>query len=302
MAGNPAFMDQPVHLFDPPPAYLRNIAAVAGYHFAADAIFQGETKPVGTTFTYSIGPGSPEASVTIEILDPSGRVIRSMEGPADPGLHRVVWDLREDNPFQELAGAGRFRPSGLEVLPGAYGVRIRVRGSEATGSVEVLADPRLEIPLQIRLERRQAVQEGTGIMATMLELQTRLEEAIAGIEALKARLGRRQDAQARGVNALADSVLAEGEVVGEAITRASRDFRQIYSLEAVRDAPTESDRIALVRAGESLDRLISRFNAFLVGRVRDLRERAETAGIGPLPDLRPVVRRGFPEGGWPVRP
>jgi photosystem II stability/assembly factor-like uncharacterized protein len=291
IAGSPGLMDQAIHLFDPPPAYLRSVSAVAGYHFAADAMWQGETKPVGATLTYSVGPGSSTSSVAIEILGTAGEVIRSMEGPAEQGLNRVVWDLRENNPFQDLSGGGRFRPTGLEVLPGAYGVRIRAAATEATGTVEVLPDPRVEIPLQVRMERRRAVQEGMGMLATIVELEARFQEATEGIEGLRGALNRRRDAEARAITALADSVLIEGEAVGEAISGLSRNSRQLYSLGSVRDAPTESDRIALAQTGEALGGVISRFNAYLVGRVGDLREAAEAAGIGPLQELRPVIRR-----------
>jgi hypothetical protein len=223
-----------------------------------------------------------------------------MEGTAEPGLNRVVWDLREDDPFPDLPEGGRFRPTGLEVLPGSYGVRVRAGPAEVSGSVEVMPDPRVEIPLQVRMDRRLVVQEGVGIMATLLDLQTRLEEARAGIEGLKDLLGGRRDAEASALRSLADSVLSEGEVVGEALSEMSRDSRQIFSLGSVRDAPTESDRIALAQTGEALGRLISRFNSYLVGPVAELREAAEAAGLGPLSDLRPVIRREAPGGGPPT--
>jgi photosystem II stability/assembly factor-like uncharacterized protein len=300
IAGSRTLMDEPLHLFHPPPAYLRSVSAVAGYHFAADAMFQGETKPVGAILTYSVGPGSQAASATIEILDSSGEVIRSLDGPAEPGLNRTVWDLREDNPFPDLPEGGRFRPAGLEVLPGSYGVRVRAGPAEVSGSIEVLPDPRVEIPLQVRMDRRRAVQEGTSIMATLLDMQTRLEETRAGIEGLEALLGERRDAEARALLSLADSVLAEGETVGDAVARLSRGSRQVSSLASVRDAPTESDRIALAQTGEALGRLLSRFNAYLVGRVGGLQEAVEAAGIGPFPDLRPAIRREVPGGDPPT--
>jgi hypothetical protein len=259
-------------------------------------MFQGKTKPAGTIITYSVGPGGFANSATIEILDLEGRVIRAMDGPAEEGLNRVVWDLREDNPFQDLSGGGRFRPTGLEVLPGTYGIRVRAGGAEESGSVEVLADPRVEIALQARIARREAVQAGTAIMATLQEIQSRLQDAAEGIEGLKERLGNRRDEQARAILALADSVLAEGLGVGDEVSDLSRSSRQLYSLASVRDAPTESDRIALAKSGETVDRLISRVNAYLVGRVGALRDATDAAGLGALPELRPVIRRDSPGG------
>ena len=45
-----------------------------------------------------------EDGVTLTIADPAGTVVRTLEGPGEAGLHRVVWDLRAE-PFGEL-GSG----------------------------------------------------------------------------------------------------------------------------------------------------------------------------------------------------
>ena len=97
----------PVHLFDPPPAYLRGVSAVDGYHFAADAIFRGETRAPGAMLTYSVAQGSDELTATVEIVDLSGEVIRTLEGPAKTGLNRIVWDLKETSLFSEQPEGGR---------------------------------------------------------------------------------------------------------------------------------------------------------------------------------------------------
>ncbi len=72
---------------------------------------------------------------SIEILDASGEVIRTLEGPAETGFNRIVWDLRETSLLGEQAGGGRPGPTGLEVLPGTYEIRVRVAGAESIQSV-----------------------------------------------------------------------------------------------------------------------------------------------------------------------
>ena len=107
--------------------------------------------------------------LTLEILDQSGKVIRKYppkqqpgedaagaeeEGfgrpaprplPAEAGLNRYVWDLRYE-------GATRVPRSplwagntdGPEALPGAYQVRLTVKGKSYTAPLEIKADPRLQ--------------------------------------------------------------------------------------------------------------------------------------------------------------
>jgi hypothetical protein len=263
-----------VHLFDSQPAYLRSEAAVDGYHFAGDAMFQGQTKALGASITYSVGPSVRAPTATVEILDPEGTVIRSLEGPATVGIHRVSWDLRETNPYGESAGGSFFGPTGLEVLPGSYEVRIRAGGSESTGRLEVLPDPRVEIPLEDRIQKRNAVEEMTALMATLQDLQDRLQSISQGLSGVTGSLGTLQPQQAEDLRTLADSVRTRASSIREAVADVEAHRMTLLFMAFTRDAPTEAERITLARAGESLDRVVTRFNAFLTGQVGEFQRAA----------------------------
>jgi len=291
LAENPGLLTTPVHLYDPPPAYLRGESAVDGYHFAADAIFRGETRAPGAILTYSVGPGGDGRTATIDILDSSGEVVRSLDGPAETGINRVVWDLRETNPFPVQAGGGRFGPTGLEVLPGTFEIRVRVPGAESSNRLEVLPDPRVDIPLAERILKRNAIQEGMNLLGDLQELRERLQSVTDGLSRVETALRERQDEEARQLRALADSIRAEVGRIEETLSQVSRKSRSIRSIASTRDAPTESDRIHLSQTGESLDGVLSRFNAFLSGQIGEFRRAVEGAGIGAFPDLRPIPRR-----------
>ena len=167
-------LEEPLHLFHIPSAYLHKIKAVAGYHFPADAIFQGESKPYGAAITYYINPsllkeknkkpkkptedsneranGRPEREpqVTIQILDAENNVIRKLEGPMKEGINRTQWRLRRDG-FRMPSVTSRrrgYNPPGPAVLPGKYKVKIKVDKNEMTKAVEVLPDPRIKISLE----------------------------------------------------------------------------------------------------------------------------------------------------------
>jgi hypothetical protein len=155
-----------------------------------------------------------------------------------------------------------------------------------------MPDPRVEIPMADRIARRTAVVEALGILTAVQELQRRLEAVDDGLALVEDRLADRQDNEARGILALADSVRADAHGVSEAVEEVDEQSFSLYFLGSTRDAPTEADRINLMRMGEQVGRVVSRLNAFLTGRVGAFRQRVESVGIGVFPDLRPVQRPG----------
>jgi photosystem II stability/assembly factor-like uncharacterized protein len=108
-----------------------------------------------------------DQTITLEILDSSGKVIRKypkkeeprdeeeefLAGdreagklPGDAGLNRFVWDLRYEGatkvPHAPLWGGST---DGPEALPGNYQVRLTVLGKSYTAPLEIKPDPRLKI-------------------------------------------------------------------------------------------------------------------------------------------------------------
>jgi photosystem II stability/assembly factor-like uncharacterized protein len=73
------------------------------------------------------------AGATITISGPNGDVVRTLHGPAAPGLDRVDWDLRVTPPFRpdsgEVFGAFSHPPRGPWVMPGTYRVAVSVPGA-----------------------------------------------------------------------------------------------------------------------------------------------------------------------------
>jgi len=294
LAENPALLYQALHLFQPPPAYLRGEAAADGYHFAGDAMFQGEARPRGALVTYAVGPSVQDEEATIQFLDPSGAIIRTLKGPARSGLNRTVWDLREDGPATPEDG-GRFAPVGLEVLPGTYQVRIQVGGSEASANLEVLPDPRVEIPLEDRILKRQALQQAMDIFRAADDVGRGLTAISQGLDRVREAVGDRRDEVGRSLLTTADSLEARVGILEDELEQLNDGRRVLFAMGQTRDAPTEADGINLIRSGEALDRVIGRFNALVAGDVRSFRQAVEDAGLTLLPQIYPVLRN--PGGG-----
>jgi photosystem II stability/assembly factor-like uncharacterized protein len=138
----------------------------------------GENPPDGATLDYDLP--HPAQTVTLEILDSSGNVLRkySSDDPVTPtpeelrtglipaywpkmdgplpiaaGMHRWVWDLRSTAPtatsYSYPIAAVPHRtplvPQGPLVVPGTYTVRLTVDGKRETASLQVKMDPRVHM-------------------------------------------------------------------------------------------------------------------------------------------------------------
>jgi hypothetical protein len=140
--------DADLHVFEPRPAFR-------------------EARGGSVDINYTL-KAAPKDSVRLEVLDPSGAVIRTVRVPGRAGLNRVAWDLRYDGPRQvelrttppdnpRIWDEPRFkgktiRPivhwgiqgpqrAGPLVLPGRYTVRVAAGDKTETQPLEVLQDP-----------------------------------------------------------------------------------------------------------------------------------------------------------------
>ncbi|MFK7958232.1 MAG: hypothetical protein AB8B96_19200, partial [Lysobacterales bacterium] len=150
------------HLYDPRRAYRLTPTpgrAGGGESFAPSA-------PRGAVIYYAL-PAELDldtASLTLEILDGAGQVIRELKTnkktgvagggrgvkyalPAEKGINRALWDLRRkatpEIDYRFLFGAAKDAKSfsGHAVGPGTYGVRLTAGDTTVESSVEVSWDP-----------------------------------------------------------------------------------------------------------------------------------------------------------------
>ena len=127
----------------------------AGHHYAANPDY-------GAGVAYWLSEGSDE-DVEITIRDTGGEVLRTLAGPAEPGLNRVFWDLRPEPPREPPPGPPGFfnqPPRGPTVLPGIYQVTVHgADGTELEGQLQVDPDPRSPITEGDRRDRHAALLE-----------------------------------------------------------------------------------------------------------------------------------------------
>ncbi len=186
----PADPEAPAHLFAPREAWrFRMRQAPMSQPEDPGA---GENPPYGATLHYWLGDLQDDG-VSLEIVDPAGELVRTLSGDGGAGLHRVVWDLRNeaarlprlrtpplDSPHQLLPARGfrlltESRPVQTLLAPGEYTVRLRAGEESREEQLTVRADPKApnggaDIPVQL---------------ATLLHIQEMVGEVRAMIEEIE---------------------------------------------------------------------------------------------------------------------
>jgi photosystem II stability/assembly factor-like uncharacterized protein len=151
----PQVLASDAHLFALRPAYrFRPITAPSTPY---DDQTVGENPRYGASINYYL-KAVPAGPVTITVLDPQGRVVRTLAGTSQAGLNRVQWDLRgEASKELRLRTSPMYAPhivpppdgrpapgaSRLSLLapPGTYTVKLAVDGKELAQPLVVRKDP-----------------------------------------------------------------------------------------------------------------------------------------------------------------
>jgi photosystem II stability/assembly factor-like uncharacterized protein len=219
----PEVAREPVHLFQPRPAY-RFLQVAAPETPSQDPVV-GQNPPYGAFINYWLAE-PPQGEVTVTILDARGQVVRTLRGSRNPGINRVRWDLRYPESREarlrvpplyapEIAIPPEGMPAPgvgtMSILapPGTYTVRLSVGGREFSRLLEVRKDPNSGGSLE-------GIQAQT---AFLWEIQGSLEEAVQMINRIQQ--SRLQLAQLRshlgGSAATRDLVVAADSLEGTLI-------------------------------------------------------------------------------------
>jgi len=167
----PAVEKAGLHVFKPRPATFFHVWGKAEYNRMS--MYEAPNPPDGAMVTYWLKkavkpektgkaaeklhakPGKKEPKkkpVKVVVTDASGAVIRTLHGPGEEGMNRVVWNLHY-GPAVELSREVTKLPEKLEekeehhhegprVLPGTYTVAVTAAGRTEKTTVTVKPDPR----------------------------------------------------------------------------------------------------------------------------------------------------------------
>ena len=220
----------------PPSTYWKDTS------YRGNAEFAGENPPDGAYIAYKLGPGSGEARLTV--TDGSGKVMREIIVPSEPGMHRVNWDLsRGDEPdvweaWESPVLARSTSSRAPEVMPGTYTVTLEARGRTMSKEVVVRADPESGLTMQQFAEREAYIVEAEQLATDLQEIAARLQAAQASASGTRAQ--ELQEMMRRVQQAMRTAQRAPGQL-------GSGGVRQ-----GTLHPPTETMKQGLVEAREAL--------------------------------------------------
>ncbi len=301
-----------LHLFKTPPAYLHRIKQVDGYHFPADAIYEGENKPYGAMLTYYINPDiikedkkESNKKVAIEIFDKDSNLVRKMKGPMKKGINRVYWNLKRDGFKMPIMNEmyREYAPSGPEIVPGRYLVKVKIGEDCVWGSIKVLPDPRENIPIKDRVEKYETlVRIGKDIeiiaeaVNRIIKTNKAIDIVLNGVKSKKdstskplAEAGMKLKKKLASVGRLfVDMPGGKQGISGE--DNVSRKFWYVNnSLSSSYDKPTSSQMTYLKYAEKELKNVLEKFNRLFDIDVKEFHKKVEESGFTLFGNFKPLT-------------
>jgi hypothetical protein len=188
--------------------------AKAGMSSEAMTLFTPPTavrSGTGVTLSWWLADGVGEA--TLEILNASGAVIRTLEPGTEAGLNHISWDLLGEGyvtfPGMIFWGA---RSRGPATSPGQYTVRLTADGRTATAPLTVKRNPLItdvtDADLRAQYEFSSMVRDRV----------TDANEAVIAIRRIQSQLANRfEESDDRGLRQAGDRLLANASAVEENI-------------------------------------------------------------------------------------
>ena len=208
----------------------------------------------------------------IEILTATGQAVRTLEGPATPGAHEVLWDFRIDPAYEPQAtqgggGAGRtgsLNARGPTVFPGVYQIRVAIGRTTMFGDLTVRQDPRIDIS-RADLDARQAA------MMSLYELQASAYHSGQAVRRLNRQLSDVE--QFLEETSATESFGNELEGIRAELSDLNRELRRLRPASASREIeasttrPTEDQLQHVERVWRDIPEVIGRLNALILVRI-----------------------------------
>lgn len=331
-----AALSKTIHLFTPPDAYEVANQQPTGPRFDADAVFNGENRGYGAMLSYVINKpdekkeavkapevkGAKKAdpvkaeekkdeskkvkydSLTMEVFNAKNEKIRTIKqkAPDENGLHRMHWMMTQKgvrNPSREKPRNAAMEPSGLQVLPGTYKIRLTLGDQKDSTMINVKFDPRFNVPKSV-LESRYAMLTNLEKLTFMLtESTTRLRESLELVNELETKMkdSKRTDLKDQldktkvvkdSINALFDAIL-DKEDKRQGLTRDAQgpvvDIQTASQYIDGNISPvSETDRRVFKKAEDSVNGVVGRVNAFYEGIWKEYRSMMEKVSLSSFKD------------------
>jgi photosystem II stability/assembly factor-like uncharacterized protein len=338
-------LNKKLHLFTPPDAYIVEVQQPEGPRFDADAIYNGQNREMGALISYvinkpeekkeekpatSVAPvknkkdSKPEPakeekkdepkvtydSLTFQVLNAKNEVIRTIKQktPQDNGLNRMVWSLDQKGvrgPSRDKPRENAPEPSGLNVLPGTYKIRITFGDQKDSTTIVVKDDPRFNTPASTIEARHGLLKELENLTALAAKATDRLRESSELTNELEKKLKElpkdehkelreKTKAMKDSVQVLFDALLGKKDerqgLLYDYITPVSRIYSAQQYISSTRGPVNDTDLRVKKQAEEKVLAVIEKINSFYQTAWKDYRAMVEKISFPMFKDYEPLKK------------
>jgi len=218
-------LDEEVHIYDPPEAYIVSQKSSPGYYSAGSAYYSGENRRTGAMITFSVKEGTqpnnraqfgsgrqggrgmfgdgatPQGEAgswgrraQIEISNEEGNVIRTLSFTPQTGMNRVYWSMDKKGYRYPSAGGSRYggfgsrdgeQGGGGYALPGTYKLKISYDGATDSATITIKMDPRMDISVADMRKNQEYVEDIMKKVELLADAFDRIKESKETIESVK---------------------------------------------------------------------------------------------------------------------
>lgn len=333
-------LDEQVVLFDPPQAYLAVNQQPAGSRFGADAMFNGENRRGGAMISFLINKpekkepekevkkrkkkDEPEQdsdpgvnvkvsydSLTLEVFNATGKLIRTLKkkvGKEDKGIQRMYWELDEkgvEGPSRRERNR-RAEPSGINVLPGEYKLKLTFGGMSDSTVIKVFYDPRVEMMPEILQAQRKMLKRIEESEALTAKAMDRLKDARKIVEEYESKIKKKDKEKYEElleeskvlkdtIEALMVPFVGEDNSEEEGIIRSpvpsviNRLGTASYYIVTSLEKPGPTQERLVKQAEEKLTEAAKAVDSFFIDVWPDYKEKIEALDLSPFKDYEPLL-------------
>ena len=303
----PDILKRDGHLFGVRPA-LRFATRFTRYGIG-DKQFAAPNPPYGALITYYLkSKPDDKTSISIQILDASGKLVQELDKPAkEKGLNRVTWNLRYGGaelrrpPTEEETAFGG-PPRGPQVLPGSYSVKLTVGDKIFVTTVEVRLDPTITVSpadLQAQLDLQMKLRDMQSAANSALRFLDSLADQLKHTQTTAKTLNKEPDKEMmkalddylKQIDALEDRLVRRSEGLGLAgKSQVANKIGDIFNaIDGTNAAPTVGQRQYFAEVQPEYAERMEEVNKFINNTVPQWNEKLRAWNLPTLTTRQPVI-------------
>ena len=225
--------------------------------------------------------------VELAITDAAGGVVRTLEGPGEPGIHEILWDWRHEAPYEGepgSGGGGRFggAPEGPVVMPGTYTVTLALGDERWSAEARIEADPRRPMTMADRRARQDVLMALHALAKPLNDAVTRARHLSGLLDDTEDLLDGHEGAP-ESLTSEFDAIREELEAIQAGLQEARGWTGVAAGIQGSSTLPTDDQLWQVDTAWEALPPLVERLNVLIATRVPALNAELDAEGVRPDP-------------------